>query len=355
VINLDIGSPDLPPPQAVVDALAHAASEPGAHGYQPHDGTSALRQAWARMYFDEFGVILNPDTQVLPLLGSKEGIFHLIQAVVDPGDVVLLPDPGYPTYLSGTLFAGGEPFFMPLMAENDFLPEFRKIPAEVARKAKLIWVNYPNNPTASTAPLSFYQELVSFAREFDVLVCHDAAYSQIYFDGHKPPSLLQVPGAEEIGVEFNSLSKSHNMAGWRVAAALGNERVNKMLLTLKSNTDSGQFLPVMQAAALAMTGDQTWRTVRNDRYRARRDLVYTRLKELGLEVRKPLASFYLWVKTPGEKSAIQFADQLLDECGISVAPGVVFGSGGEGYVRISLVQPVERLSEAVERLSNLAI
>jgi LL-diaminopimelate aminotransferase len=355
VIDLDIGSPDLPPPKEVIDVLAQSAHDPSAHGYQPHIGTTALREAWASMYRRDFGVELDPAGQVLPLLGSKEGIFHLTQALVDPGDVVLLPDPGYPTYLKSTLFAGGVPYFLPLTLENDFLPDLDSIPVKVARKAKLIWINYPNNPTAGTAPLSFYRELVAFARKYQILICHDAAYSQIYFGDPRPPSLLQVPGAAEIGVEFNSLSKSHNMAGWRVAAAVGNEQALHALLTLKTNTDSGHFLPVMQAAAAAMTGEQGWRAVRNDRYRARLDLVFDRLQALGLETRKPEATFYLWVKTPKGQTSVQFADRLLEECRISVAPGVVFGEGGEGYIRFSLVQPLERLTKAVERLSRLSL
>jgi LL-diaminopimelate aminotransferase len=353
VIDLDIGSPDLPPPKEVLDVLAQTALRPEAHGYQPHSGTAALREAWAGMYHREFGVELDPDYQILPLLGSKEGIFHLTQALVDPGDVVLLPDPGYPTYLKSTIFAGGRPYFMPLTVMNDFLPDLGSIPVEIAWKAKLIWINYPNNPTAGAASHGFYRELVNFAQKYHILICHDAAYSQIYFDGRKPPSLLQVPGAAEIGVEFNSLSKSHNMAGWRVAAAVGNGPALQALLTLKTNTDSGHFLPVMYAAAAAMAGDQSWRCARNDSYRARRDLVFDQLRAMGLETRKPEATFYLWVKAPNGYTSVQFADRLLDEHHISVAPGLVFGQGGEGYIRISLVQPLERLSEAVERLSRL--
>ncbi|MBW8012870.1 MAG: aminotransferase class I/II-fold pyridoxal phosphate-dependent enzyme [Chloroflexi bacterium] len=352
VICLDIGSPDMPPPQHIIDTLCNAANDPQAHGYQAHNATEALRHAWAEMYHREFGVKLDPNQQVLPLMGSKEGIFHLMQALVNPGDIVLLPDPYYPTYLKSVLFAGGEAYFMPLLSENDFLPDLTQIPRDIASRAKLIWINYPNNPTAAVAPLSFYQEVIQFAQEFKLLVCHDAAYSQIYFDGYRPTSLFQVPGAEKLGIEFNSLSKSHNLAGWRVGAALGNEQSVQTLLSLKTNTDSGHFLPILRAAATALTQDQSWQVERNNRYQIRRDIVVEKLLELGFETSKPLGSFYLWVKVPRGQSANQLADRLLDEVYVSVAPGGVFGQGGEGYFRIALTQPKERLEEAMGRLEE---
>jgi LL-diaminopimelate aminotransferase len=351
VICLDIGSPDMPPPQHIIDALCQSANTPEAHGYQAHNGTENLRKAWAAMYLCEFGVQLDPNTQVLPLLGSKEGIFHLIQTLVDPGDVVLLPDPYYPTYLMSALFAGGEPHFMPLLSDNDFLPDLKLIPTEIANRAKMIWINYPNNPTAAAAPLHFYQDVIHFAQKHNLLVCHDAAYSQIYFDDHKPISLLQIPGAENVGIEFNSLSKSHNMAGWRVGVAVGNETVVRTLLSFKTNTDSGHFLPVLDAATTALTQDQSWMAKRNEIYRVRRDVVVQRLVEMGLEARKPTASFYVWVKVPQGQSAAQFADDLLEGCHVSLAPGVVFGQGGEGYCRIALTQSEDRLLEALERIA----
>ena len=353
VICLDIGSPDMPPPQHIIDSLCQSANTPEVHGYQAHNATENLRKAWADMYLREFGIRLDPNTQVLPLLGSKEGIFHLVQALVDPGDVVLLPDPYYPTYLKSVLFAGGEPYFMPLLSDNDFLPDLTLIPTEIANRAKILWINYPNNPTAASAPLSFYQEVIQFAQKYNLLVCHDAAYAQIYFDGHKPISLLQIPGAEDVGIEFNSLSKSHNMAGWRTGVAVGNEKVVQTLLSLKTNTDSGHFLPILQAATTALTHDQSWRAGRNEIYRARRDVVVQRLAEMGLEARTPTGSFFVWVKVPQGQSATQFADKLLESCHVSLAPGTVFGQSGEGYCRIALIQSEARLVEAMDRLAKI--
>lgn len=354
VICLDIGSPDMPPPQHIIDTLCDVAKDPSVHGYQAHNATENLRRAWAEMYQREFGVKLDPNKQVLPLMGSKEGIFHLMQALVDPGDIVLLPDPYYPTYLKSVLFAGGNPYFMPLLSENDFLPDLTQIPKDIAIQAKLLWINYPNNPTAAVAPLSFYEDVMQFAQEYKLLVCHDAAYSQIYFDGYRPTSLFQVPGADEVGIEFNSLSKSHNMAGWRVGAALGDEHIIQTLLSLKTNTDSGHFLPILHAATTALTQDQSWQAERNMIYQTRRDFVVEKLLEMGFETNKPQGSFYLWVQVPEGESAIQFADRLLDEVQISVAPGVVFGEGGSGYFRIALTQTKDRLSEAMGRLEKAA-
>jgi LL-diaminopimelate aminotransferase len=352
VIRLDEGSPDLPPSPAIIAALSQAAARADTHGYQPQRGTPALREAWAEMYARVFAVELDPGAEVAPLLGSKEGIFNLMMAVVDPGDLVLVPDPGYVTYTRGALIAGGEPWAFPLLPEKDFLPDLATIPAEIARRAKVLWLNYPNNPTTAVAPLSFFAEAVDFARRYDLLVCHDAAYTQITFDGSPAPSILQVPGAKAVAVEFNTLSKSHNMAGWRAGAALGNADALRSLYTFKTNVDSGHFLPVMQAAVEAMTGDQSWLPERNEIYRQRRDIVIAALHALGLPAAVPQGSIYVWSPVPGGWTAAAFADAVLETAHVSLTPGTFFGRNGEGYVRISLTDSNERIQTAMARLSQ---
>jgi LL-diaminopimelate aminotransferase len=287
---------------------------------------------------------------VLPLLGSKEGIFHLPLAVIDPGDVVLVPNPGYGTYTQGARFAGGEPYDLPLLPERDFLPDLDSIPENILKRARLLWLNYPGNPTAATAPLEFFAEVVAFARQHDLLVCHDAAYSQVSFDGFHPPSLLQAPGAKEVAVEFNTLSKSHNMAGWRVGAAVGQPEVLRSLYNLKTNADSGHFLPVLAAATAAMTGDQTWLQERNLVYQERRDRVMQALRELGWQAATPRASLYVWFHVPQGWDSAGFATAALERSHISLTPGTVFGKHGEGYIRLSLTASTERVSEAMDRL-----
>jgi LL-diaminopimelate aminotransferase len=352
IIRLDIGSPDLPPAPPIIEALCRAAAMPDRHGYQDHKGPPALREAWAEMYRRVFGVVLDPEIEIIPLLGSKEGIFHIALALLRPGDLVLIPNPCYPTYTQGTQFAGVEPYFMPLRAENRFLPDFDAIPSAVARQARLMWLNYPNNPTGATASLDFFERAVVFARQHDILLCHDAAYTQVTDGDYRAPSLLEVPGAREVAVEFNSLSKSHNMAGWRVGAAIGNPQALQMLYTLKTNLDSSHFLPILEAATLAMTGDQSWLQSQNELYRQRREAVVEALHVLGLPVQKTPASLYVWSPVPEGYSSMDFAGKLLDQAGVSLAPGSMFGSQGEGYARISLVAPWARLTEAMKRLST---
>ncbi len=352
IIRLDVGSPDLPPAPHIIEALYRSASTPEHHGYQPYAGTAALRQAWAAMYQRVFGVELDSDHEVLPLLGSKEGIFNLIMAFVNPGDIVLVPDPSYMTYTRGTIFAGGEPYYLPLLTERDYLPDLDSVPEQVAQRARMLWLNYPNNPTAATATLEFFAQAVDFAQEYGILLCHDAAYTQITYNGYQAPSLLQVPGAKDVAVEFNTLSKSHNMAGWRVGAALGNPAVLRTLYKLKTNVDSSHFLPVMEAATTAMTGDQSWLVERNDVYRQRRDLVVRTLSILGLTPTNANASLYVWCNIPAGGNASDFANRLLDEVYISVTPGTVFGAQGEGYVRLSLTSPLERIEAAMVRLTD---
>lgn len=353
VIRLDIGSPDLPPAPHILEALNRSAAQPDHHGYQSHKGTAALRAAWAEMYARVYGVELNPDTEVLPLLGSKEGIFHLTLAYVNPGENVLVPDPGYPTYTQAALCAEGRPVSLRLLPERGFLPDFEELPLMVSAQAKLIWLNYPSNPTAATAPLDFFEYAVEFARDHRLLLCHDAAYSQVAFDGYRPPSLLQVPGAKEVAVEFNTLSKSHNMAGWRVGVVVGNARALRGLFKLKTQADSGHFLPVLDAAVAAMTGDQSWLEDRNEVYRQRRDLLLQALRKIGLKPETPRASLYIWCPVPEGFSSVEFSKRVLEEAHISLTPGTVFGSGGEGYVRISLTASDEDVEKAAMRLEEM--
>jgi len=355
IIRLDIGSPDLPPPQVIVDAMYSIAQNPTQHGYGGYFGIPELRQAMAAYYDCRFGVKLDPEKEVAPLIGSKEGIANVALAFVDPGDTVLVPDPGYPTYSLGTLLAGGVPVPVPLLPEKGFLPELRKIPPDVARAAKILWLNYPNNPTGATAPLSLLAEAVEFAREYDLLVCHDNPYCDVTFDGYVAPSMLQVPGAMDVAIEFNSLSKTYNMAGWRVGMVVGNPVAVEALARTKTNIDSGIFLPIQQAAALALTGDQGWLAERNEIYRERRDIILEVLRARGIEAVTPQASLYIWARVPEGYTSGEFAERWLEGAGISITPGSAFGAHGEGYVRISLGMDTDRIREAMQRLASLEL
>lgn len=356
IIKLDIGSPDGPPPAFIVEALHKAASNPARHGYAGYTGTPALRQAMVDYYARRFGVTLSVADQVLPLLGSKEGIANMAFAWLDPGDLALVPDPGYPTYVASVAAAGAQSYCMPLSEAGGWLPDLDAIPESVARRARLMWLNYPNNPTGAVAPMTFFEKAVEFCRRYDILLCHDAPYADVCFDGYRAPSLLEVPGATDVAVEFNSLSKSHNMAGWRVGMAVGNATAVAALLQMKSNMDSGIFLAVQDAAVAALTGDQEWITERNAEYQRRRDAIYGVLvNDLGLEVALPAASLYLWPKVPARYTSAEFADKILLSTGVSLTPGSAFGGQGEGYLRISLGQTTGRFMEAVARLASLEI
>jgi LL-diaminopimelate aminotransferase len=351
VIRLHIGSPDLPPPDSVLTALSDSAKKPDHHGYVHHKGTPALRKAWATMYQRCHGVELDPDTEIVPLLGSKEGVFHFIQAIVDPGDIVLLPDPGYATYMSGALFTGGEPHTLVLRPENGYLPDLKAIPEEIAKAAKLMWLNYPNNPTGAVATQEFFKEAVKFARENNLLLCHDAAYIQVTFDGFRAPSVLEIDGSKDVAVEFNTLSKSHNMAGWRTGAVFGNPTALEALYRLKTHADSGHFLPIHEAAIEALTGDQGFIKPRNDLYQKRRDIVVETLDRLGADFRKPKGALYVWCACPKGWSSVDFTQVILGQTGVSFAPGMMFGEQGEGYMRISLCAPEDRVQEAMQRVA----
>jgi LL-diaminopimelate aminotransferase len=353
VIRLDIGSPDLPPPDSLIEVMYASARNAGHHGYAGYYGTPELRKAVATYYQQRFGVTLDPAKEVLSLIGSKEGIANVALAFVDPGQYVLVPDPGYPTYTMGTLLAGGVPYRVPLLADNGFLPDLASIPEEIAGGAKILWLNYPNNPTGATAPLSFFEEAVAFAHRYGLLICHDNPYCDVTFEGYVAPSLLQVEGAKEVSVEFNSLSKTYNMAGWRVGMAMGSATAIEALGRTKTNIDSGIFRPIQDTAVVALTGDQSWLVERNEIYRQRRDLILEALAEMGAQAGKPRASLYIWANTPPGVGSVELADRLLEDAGVSVAPGTVFGPRGEGWFRISLGMDTERIREAMERIRQL--
>ena len=352
VIRLDIGSPDLPPAPHIISALSDVAHRPDVHGYQSHRGPLALRSAWAAMYRRVHQVELDPDEEIIPLLGTKEGIFNITMAMINPGDIVLIPDPGYLTYTQSALFAGGELYPMPLLKDRNFLPDLNAIPTDIVRRAKLIWLNYPNNPTTATCSTEFFKEAVEFAQENNLLLCHDAAYTQVTFDGTPAMSILEIPNARDVSLEFNSLSKTYNMAGWRTGAAAGNPQALRALFTLKTHIDSGHFYPVWMAAIVAMSGDQEWLRVRNEVYRQRRDRIIAHLNNLGLMALEPQATIYIWSPVPKGWTSAKFSGSLLREAHLSVTPGTVFGSNGEGYVRISLTSPDEKIDEAMQRLSD---
>ncbi|MGH7267482.1 MAG: LL-diaminopimelate aminotransferase [Candidatus Rokuibacteriota bacterium] len=355
LIDLGIGDPDLPTPPHVVEALARAAREPRNHRYPDYEGLLAFREAAAAWYRQRFGVALDPATEVLALIGSKEGTAHIPLAFVNPGDAVLVPDPGYPVYAAGTWFAGGEPHFLPLRADRDFLPDLDAVPAEALRRARMLFLNYPNNPTAGCATTAFFERVVEFARRHGVIVCHDAMYSELRFDGYEPPSFLQVAGAREVGVEFHSCSKTYSMTGWRIGFAVGNREVLAGLGRVKTNVDSGVFQAVQEAAIAALTGPQDYVAWARSIYQERRDIVLAGLRKLGLPVAAPRATFFVWAPVPNGADSRKWASRLLQEAGVVVTPGVGFGPSGEGYYRIALTVDKARIGEAMERLAKLSL
>ncbi len=355
VIDLGIGDPDLPTPPHVIQALQQAALDPQNHRYPSYEGMPAFRQAVADWYAKRFGVRLDPESEVLTLIGSKEGTAHMPLAFVNPGDVVLVPDPGYPVYAAGTWFAGGEVHFMPLRRERGFLPELDAIPPDVARRAKLTYLNYPNNPTAACASREFFSQVVAFARRYGVIVCHDAMYSELRFAGYEPPSFLEVKGAREVGVEFHSLSKTYSMTGWRIGFCVGNARAVAGLAKVKTNVDSGVFQAIQYAGIAALTGPQDVPERYRKTYEERRDVVVQGLMTLGWEVDVPRATFFVWAPVPGGLDSRTFASRLLDQVGVVVTPGIGFGPSGEGFYRIALTVESARLAEAMERLKRLRL
>lgn len=358
VIRLDIGNPDMTPPDNVVETLCRSAHRPDHHGYPGYRGIAALRQAIADYYDRRFDVPLDPESEVVPLIGSKEGLINLSLAYLDPGDVALVPDPGYAPYGRGAVLAGAKVHTFPLLPEHDFLPDLNAIPTHVADRAVLIWLNYPNNPTGATADLDFLAQAVDFARRHDLLLCHDAPYADVTYDGYQAPSVLQVPGASEVAIEFNSLSKMANMAGWRIGMAVGKASVIQALARVKSNIDSGIFHPLQEAAIEALSPDPAWLAERNAVYRERLKILVEALKQIGMEASRPQATLYLWARIPQPRAegapsrwtSEGFARMLLDRTGIAVAPGSFFGEAGEGFIRVSATAPTGQIQEAKRRL-----
>jgi len=355
VISLGIGDPDLPTPPHIVEALKRTAEIPANHRYPDYQGLDRFRDAASGWYRRRFQVTLDPATEVCALIGSKEGIANFPVGVVDPGDIVLIPDPGYPVYYSGCVFNGGEAYFMHLLAENHFLPDFAAIPAEVARRAKLMWLNYPNNPTAATAEPEFFSRAVRFCLDHNIILAHDIAYSEIAYDGYRAPSVLQIEGSRECAVEFHSLSKTYSMTGWRVGFAVGNAQLVGALGKVKTNVDSGVFQAVQEAAIAALSGGDAALHEYCAIYQQRRDLMVTALRALGLECEVPRATFYLWALVPKGYTSVSFTERVLKETGVVITPGSGFGKSGEGYVRFSLTVASERLQEAVGRIKALRL
>jgi LL-diaminopimelate aminotransferase len=355
VIDLGIGDPDLPTPPHIVEALCHAAKDPSNHRYPAYEGMLSFREAVATWYKHRKHVNLDADDEVLTLIGAKEGIAHSVFAFLDPGDIALVPDPAYPVYNNATVLADSTPYSVPLTEEHDFKPDLECIDREVARKAKIMFLNYPNNPTAATVEKSFFKEVVDFARENEIIILYDNPYSELTFDGYEAPSFLAVKGAKEVGIEFNSLSKTYNMTGWRIGYAVGNSEIIKGLRIVKTNVDSGAFQAVQIAGIAALTGSQDGVKQNMAIYRERRDIAVTGLRAAGVEVKKPKATFYLWAKVPSGFSSIQFSMFLLERAGVVITPGVGFGKHGEGFFRLAFCMSGERLKEACDRIKGLNI
>jgi LL-diaminopimelate aminotransferase len=353
LIDLSIGDPDISTPKHIVDAMKNAVANSAHHRYPSYEGMFSYREAVAGWYKKRFNVSLDPNTEVLSLIGSKEGIGHIPLAFINPGDVVLVPSPGYPVYPVGTLFAAGESYIMPLKEENDFLPDFKIIPEDVLKKAKLMFLNYPNNPTSATADAEFYKEAISLAKKYNIIICHDAAYSEVYYDNERPISFLEIEGAKNVGIEFHSLSKTYNMTGWRIGFATGNKDIIAGLGKIKSNLDSGVFQAIQEAAIAAFDTDDSILSDIRKTYQDRRDALYNGLKSLGLHLIKPKATFYLWAKVPSGFDSSGFVAHLLNKAGVLATPGNGFGAPGEGYVRFALTVPVEKIKETVERIKNV--
>lgn len=356
IINLGVGDPDQPTPSHIVAAMQEAIANPRNHNYPPYLGMAEFREAIANWMTRRFQIAdLDPDQEILVSLGSKEAIHNTFLAFVDPGDYTLIPDPGYPVYRTATIFAGGQSYPMPLLPANNFLPVLADIPAEIAKKAKLLWVNYPNNPTGAIAHIDFWQELVDFCRRYDILLCHDHAYSEMAYDGYKPPSVLQIPGAKDIAIEFHSLSKSYNMTGWRIGFVVGNAQAIKGLGQVKTNVDSGVFKAIQKAGIAAFaTSPEQLQSLMNI-YQQRRDVIIQGLQSLGWPIKPPQGSLYVWVPVPVGYSSVDFVNLLIDKCGIIVPPGNGYGTYGEGFFRIALTIPESQMLQAIDRMKKANI
>lgn len=352
VISFAIGDPDIPTPSHIIDRLCMEAKSSANHRYPETAGLPELRQSIAKWYQKRFDVSLDADSEVLPLIGSKEGIAHIAFCLINPGDTALIPDPGYPVYPVSVMLAGGRPYYIPLREKNDFLPILDAIPEYILNKTKLLWINYPNNPTGAVADLDFFNRVVEFAQRYDIVVCHDGPYSEVAFDGYQPASFMQADGAKEVGVEFHSFSKSYNMTGWRIGMVVGNATIVNALKTLKSNLDSGIPQAIQYAAIEALNSSQECIQEHNNIYQRRRDLIIEMLSSIGIEARVPKASLYIWAKVPEGYTAVEFTTDLLDQVGVAVTPGIGFGQNGEGYVRLSLTIPDALLVKGLSRLAG---
>ncbi|MUH01183.1 aminotransferase class I/II-fold pyridoxal phosphate-dependent enzyme [Scytonema sp. UIC 10036] len=356
IINLAKGDPDSPTLPRIVQVMHNAIDNPSTHAYPPYQGTKDFREAAAWWMKHRFGVEnLDPNWELVSSIGSKEAIHNLFLAFVEEGDYTLIPDPGYPVYRTSTIFVGGEPYAMALKAENNFLPDLTSIPEDIARKSKLLWVNYPNNPTGAIATLEFFEELVTFCKEYDILLCHDHAYSEIAYDNYKPPSVLQIPEAKDIAIEFHSLSKSYNMAGWRIGFVAGNAKAIGALKQVKSNIDSGVFRAIQASAIAAFYSSEEELKSVSSVYQNRREILVQGLRSLGWSIEAPKATLYFWVPVPQGYSSTEFVTLLLDKCGIIVAPGIGYGASGEGFFRIALTLPEKRIQEALQRMRDAGI
>jgi LL-diaminopimelate aminotransferase len=353
LIDLGIGDPDLPTPKPIIERLKKASEDPKNHRYPSYEGMIEFRSAVAKWFDRRFSVKFDPGTEVLTLIGSKEGIAHIPLAFVNPGDYVLVPSPGYPVYRISTLFAGGIPYFLPLRKETGFLPNLSEIPEEIAGRAKILFINYPNNPTSAIAERPFFEEAVAFARRYQIIVCHDAAYSEVAFNGYRPLSFFEVDGAKEVGIEFHSLSKTFNMTGWRIGFAVGRSEIVSGLGRVKTNIDSGTFQAIQEAGIEGLNHFDTPLLEIIQIYERRRDIMVKGLREIGLEVERPRATFYLWIQIPRGYTSAQFATILIEQAGIVATPGNGFGEAGEGYIRMAFTVEESRLKEAIERLKRI--
>ncbi len=350
VISLSMGDPDLPAPQAVLDRLCETLQDPTNHRYPEYRGMPALHEAFVAWFARRFGVELRPEIETLPLLGSKEGLIYVGAAVLNAGDIALTSDPYYPAYLTAATNVGAQPYMLPLLEKNDYLPDLTAIPTDILKKARLLWLNYPNNPTAACTSYAFFEQVVEFARQHNLVIVHDMAYAEVYFDEMRPLSILQVPGAKEVAVELHSLSKTYNMAGFRAGMLVGNAELVDAVGRLKSNIDSGMFRPIQYAAIAALNLPEAWLQERNAIYRLRRDLLVDGCNALGMHTRRTQAGLYVWAAVPAGFTSRDFANWLFEETGVFVTPGTNFGEAGEGYLRISMTEPLERLETALARM-----
>lgn len=352
VVSFGIGDPDIPTPDSVLDALDNGARKPANHRYPESEGLPEFRQAVSDFYQRRFGVELDPESEAINLIGAKEGIAHASLCFIDPGDLSISPDPAYPVYEIGTMFAGGTTHFVPLKEANGYLMDFADIPTDVAKSAKTLWLNYPNNPTGAVADLAYFEEAVRYAKEFDLHLLHDACYTEVVYDGYVAPSVLQVDGAKDVAMEFHSLSKTANMTGWRVGAAVGNSEMVDALMRVKSNIDSGLSQAIQEMGIAALELPQPWIDANNAIYKRRRDRVVAALNEIGLPASAPKATLYIWTRVPDGYTSADFATRLLEECDVVVTPGASYGSAGEGYIRLSLTIPDDQIDEGIRRISG---